>query len=74
MEAKYLISVESKGFADVRPNIVLFGLPRFLITSLILFSSTILLGQSVEGRWTTYQRANRFTVICNRNCEIRKFY
>ena len=28
MEAKYLISVESKRFADVRPNIVLFDLPR----------------------------------------------
>lgn len=53
MEAKYLISVESKGCADIRPNIVLFGLPRFLITSLTLLSSTILLGQSVEGRWTT---------------------
>jgi uncharacterized protein (DUF2147 family) len=53
MEAKHLIRVESKGFGDVMPNIVLFGLPRFLITSLILFSSTILLGQSVEGRWTT---------------------
>ena len=46
--------MESKRFADVQPNIVLFDLLRYLITNLLLFSSTLLVGQSVEGRWTTY--------------------
>jgi uncharacterized protein (DUF2147 family) len=45
--------MKAKRFMDVSPNIVLVALPRSLITSLFLFSSTILLSQPVEGRWTT---------------------
>ena len=53
MEAKYLISVESKRFGDVSADNALAAFLRSLITSLILFSSTILRSQPIEGRWTT---------------------
>jgi uncharacterized protein (DUF2147 family) len=54
MERKCLIGLKAKKFADVWSNIVLFDLLRYLITSVMLLSSTILVGQSVEGSWTTY--------------------
>ena len=45
--------MKSKRFVDVSSNIVLLDLLGYLIISLVLFISTTLLGQSVEGRWTT---------------------
>ncbi|HZI23627.1 MAG TPA: DUF2147 domain-containing protein [Chryseolinea sp.] len=45
--------MKSKRFVEVSSNIVLFDLLGYLIISLVLFTSTTLLGQSVEGRWTT---------------------
>src|SRR5688572_7987290 len=45
--------MKSKRSVEVSSNIVLFDLLGYLIISLVLFTSTTLLGQSVEGRWTT---------------------
>ena len=46
--------MESKSFADEWPSMGLFDLLRYLILAMILFSAKIVVGQSVEGRWTTY--------------------
>jgi len=45
--------MEAKRFVDESSNIVVFDLLGYLIISLVLFTSTTLLSQSVEGRWTT---------------------
>jgi hypothetical protein len=46
--------MDSKSLVDAWPNIVLFDLLRYFVLAMVLFRATIVAGQSVEGRWTTY--------------------